>query len=454
MNAMPNQAESNGRQLLKVSISHSARIPPSDRGVARCAPSDRRGRTRSERAARVGHDEDVHDHHDAGAHDHAQETVNPFVAYRERLRSYRRWIDAGFSDGEFVAVVEHLDEALIRIGRTGFQPTPLIESPKLARLLGLPDGARLWVKDETHNVAGSHKARHLFGLLLHRAVDERLGAHRHGGLAIASCGNAAIAASTIAAAAGLRLDVFIPTWTSESIERRLTDLGAEVHRCERRDGEVGDPAYLRFLEAVEAGADPFSVQGTVAPEALDGGRTIGWEIADQLAEQLGGPASIDLVSLQVGGGAFASSLIEGLSEMAADGVLQAAPRVLAVQTESCAPLQRAWDAIHATGDAVSALDDADRHMTPWEDVGESLASGILDDVTYDWTSIASAMLRDGGEPLVVDEDSVEMAHAAGRSTGIDVCGTGTAGTAGLFARPDLVAPGEHVVVVFTGHRRD
>jgi phosphate-selective porin len=30
----------------------------------------------------------------------------------------------------------------------------------------------LWVKDETHNVAGSHKARHLMGLLLYLAVVE------------------------------------------------------------------------------------------------------------------------------------------------------------------------------------------------------------------------------------------------------------------------------------------
>ena len=208
---------------------------------------------------------------------------------------------------------------LIRVGRTGFRPTPLIDSPKLAKLVGLPEGARLWVKDETHNVAGSHKARHLFGLLLHRVVDERLGAHHHGDLAIASCGNAAIAAATIANAAGLRLKVFIPTWTSAAIETRLADLGADVLRCERRDGELGDPAYLRFLEALDAGDEAFSVQGTVAPEALDGGRTIGWEIADQLAEHTGTPARLDAVSLQVGGGAFASSLLQGLDDAAADG---------------------------------------------------------------------------------------------------------------------------------------
>ena len=404
----------------------------------------------------AGHHWRVHDHHHAGPAVETDDVAasNPFIAYRDRLRSYRRWIDAGFVDDEWQRTVAHLDEALIRVGRTGFRPTPLIDSPKLAKLVGLPEGARLWVKDETHNVAGSHKARHLFGLLLHRVVDERLGAHHHGDLAIASCGNAAIAAATIANAAGLRLKVFIPTWTSAAIETRLADLGADVLRCERRDGELGDPAYLRFLEALDAGDEAFSVQGTVAPEALDGGRTIGWEIADQLAEHTGTPARLDAVSLQVGGGAFASSLLHGLDDAAADGVLDRHPTVVAVQTEACAPLYRAWRSLNETSDPIAALGEPDVHMTPWEDVGESLASGILDDVTYDWTTIAGSMLRDGGDMVVADEDTVELAHAAGRSTGIDVCGTGTAGLAGLMLRPDFVGPGSNVVVVFTGHRRD
>ena len=69
----------------------------------------------------------------------------------------------------------------------------------------------MWVKDETGNVAGSHKARHLFGILLELRVAEALG---HGDpaspLAIASCGNAAYAAAVVARAAGRELRVFVP----------------------------------------------------------------------------------------------------------------------------------------------------------------------------------------------------------------------------------------------------
>ena len=48
--------------------------------------------------------------------------------------------------------------------------TPLSRQPGLAAAASLPTDL-LWVKDETSNVGGSHKARHLFGVLLHMAVD-------------------------------------------------------------------------------------------------------------------------------------------------------------------------------------------------------------------------------------------------------------------------------------------
>jgi len=72
----------------------------------------------------------------------------------------------------------------------------------------------IWVKDETDNVAGSHKARHMFGLLVHLEVVRRLGMTERPlpPLAIASCGNAALAAAVVAAAgAGDSWSSFRPT---------------------------------------------------------------------------------------------------------------------------------------------------------------------------------------------------------------------------------------------------
>ena len=81
----------------------------------------------------------------------------------------------------------------------GFTVTPFARSPSLSGAIG----ADVWVKDETGNVGGSHKGRHLVTILLHLVAAESLRARRPGSrppLAIASCGNAAIAAATLAPA--------------------------------------------------------------------------------------------------------------------------------------------------------------------------------------------------------------------------------------------------------------
>jgi len=368
---------------------------------------------------------------------------NPFLTYRTRLDSYQRAAANGWSDSQFVELVDRLDMSIATVEGHGFETTPLTPFPELH-----PGGADLWVKDDTGNVGGSHKSRHLFGVILAEAVD----GPAQGDLAIASCGNAAIAASVIAKAIDRPLHVFIPTWADQAIVDVLQSNGALIEVCPRRPGESGDPTYLRFLEAVSNGATPFSVQSPATPTTLDGGRTMGWELADQLVSvQATGTIN---VFIQVGGGALASATWAGLTEaLASTSTIE--PVLFPVQTEACAPLARAWNELKASGlSAAKTLDlataDPDRFMRPWEPIGQSEATGILDDVTYDWLPVLSGMLTSGGEPVVVDETTVVAAHQRGRAiTHLDVEPTGTAGYAGLLAsrRP------EPAVVLFTGVSR-
>ena len=356
-------------------------------------------------------------------------TANPFLRYRERLDSYAAVRDGRLSDDRFAELVTTLDRAIADVEGHGFVETPLVGGSALASATDLD--VDLWIKAEPGNVAGSHKARHLFGVALAQLVAEELGAPPMERLAIASCGNAALAAGVVAAAWQRPLEVFVPTWAETSIVDRLVDLGASVHRSERRAGEAGDPAYLRFREAVEAGAQPFSVQGTDTPTTFDGGRTLGWEIADQLD-------GIDSMYIQVGGGALATSVSLGLPDV----------RLHPVQSEGCAPLRRAWDLLAPEFDFEAAARHPDRYMWPWDDP-HSLATGILDDVTYDWLPLLRRTRATGGEPVVAPEADIERAYAlAHEYTDIDVCSTGAAGFAGLLASPPTHR--ERVVVLFTG----
>ncbi len=387
---------------------------------------------------------------------------NPFVRYRDRLDSYRRAIEAGVDDSRFVDLVRALDDAVAGVDGHGFEVTPTARRADLAAAAGLD--VELWVKDETHNVGGSHKARHLFGLWLHRAVDELTGVETAGELAISSCGNAAVAAAVVARAAGRHLRVFIPDRAEGEVVDRLVALDADITRCERRSGEAGDPCFLRYREAVADGAAPFTVQGTEAPATLDGGRTIGWELAEQLATAHGGPAHLDGVYVQVGGGALAASLAAGLGDGVAAGWLDAAPRLHAVQAETVHPLVLAWRRLTgAAGPIAGGADRAgalveqarrepERYMNPWSGEPHSVATGILDDVTYDWLPVVEAMLGSGGWPVLADEETLVRAHRLAReTTGIDVCATGSAGFAGLLADPPDA--GSQVAVLFTGIQR-
>ncbi|MBK9517349.1 MAG: pyridoxal-phosphate dependent enzyme [Anaeromyxobacter sp.] len=376
--------------------------------------------------------------------------ADPYLRFRALLSPYRLLRAAGLPDQAWLDLAGQLDGALQEVDGRGFRATPLALQPALARAAG--HAGALWVKDETGNVAGSHKARHLMLVMLYLRVLEaaRLPAGaglRSRRLAIASCGNAALAAAVVARAAGWPLDVFVPPDAEAAVVERLAALGATRTVCQRRPGEPGDPCYLRFREAVAAGAIPFGVQGPDNGLAIEGGRTLAFELAEGLRAAGAAPEAL---YVQVGGGALASALAQGLALAVAGGVLARAPRLVAVQTAGCAPLERAWRRLGAT-----PLDEAARHrgryMWPWEEPPHSLAHGILDDETYDWWAIAAGMRATGGGPVVVDEVAVARAHALARPhAGIAASATGTAGLAGLLSQP---APGRSVAVLLTGVAR-
>jgi threonine synthase len=364
----------------------------------------------------------VHREDDEAAND--SDDPNPYVRFGRRLA----WWSFARANGLDV----HECLALTREVADGFEVTPYGPSTVLSEELGLD----VWVKDETANVAGSHKARHLVTIMLHLRAAEELGLlTERPPLAIASCGNAALAAAMLAWRAGWPIQVFVPEWMDDAFGVRLDELGAGVHRCPRRpDDPPGDPAVHRFREAVAEGAVPFSVQGPENAYCLDGGRTLGWEIASS-----GAPLP-ESISLQVGGGAFAAC---------AGWALGPSVRLHAVQAEGCAPLVRAWERAAGTeqpGDRWSAI------MTPWDEP-HSVADGILDDETYDWLGVFDALRTSGGSPLVAPEADIVRANELAHRAGFAVSHTGSAGLAGLLAHRASFRAGERVAVVMSGVAR-
>ncbi|MSO59754.1 MAG: PLP-dependent lyase/thiolase [Ilumatobacteraceae bacterium] len=374
---------------------------------------------------------------------------NPFLSFRKHLTVDAFGARVGLAEQERINIISATNKQIEQICGTGFISTPITRQDRLSDALGFSALGGVWVKDETHNVAGSQKARHLFSTLLYLLMSEHASRvpwasqAQRPGLAIASCGNAAIAAATLARAVQWPITVFVPESASHTVLATLQSLGATVQECRRQqDDAPGDPCIHRFREAVAGGAIPFSVQGTENAWCLDGGRTIGWEIATDLDFVL------DRIYVQVGGGAFASCVG---SAFKTSGIH---PRLHAVQTSGCAPLSRAWDVAIENGSARDAGARWHECMWPWEQEPSSLADGILDDETYDWISVLNAMADTGGHPIVAAESDVVRAHEmAHEYTDIDVSPTGAAGLAGLIQNRSLLADNERVALIFSGVTR-
>ncbi len=415
---------------------------------------------------------------------------HPFIRYRTLLHAHGLASVLGATDGQYVDVVERLDGAVGRVDGRPFAATPFDRSGPLSSHLGFSAQRGVWVKDETGNVAGSHKARHLMGLAVHLTLMEQVGKAWQGTrdpvLAIASCGNAALAAAVVARAAGRRLDVFVPTWIDPRLLSRLQGLDARVVVCPREAWCPGDPTYHRLQQTIRDGAFPFTCQGPVNGLTIEGGKTLCYEMISGLLD-----SGVDLhrFFIQVGGGALASACIQALREAVAFGLLHRSPRIHAVQTRAIHPLKRAYDRVRrrilermsrelgirlpvdahdeVRADLIAAsaslpvvqdeLHYAAAHraefMWPWEEEPRSAASGIVDDETYDWLAVVRGLVETGGYPIVVDEETIIHANRlARRETGIAVSPTGSAGLAGLMMlrRSGQIGIHERVAVILTG----
>jgi threonine synthase len=391
--------------------------------------------------------------------------ANPFLHYRTLMHSYHVATARGLPDAGYRDLVASLDAAVATVDGHGFRATPFFRSRELSDTLGFSADGGVWVKNETGNVSGSHKGRHLMGVLVHLAVMEQVGLLdpvRRRDLAIASCGNAALAAAVVAGSGGWPLTVFVPPEADARVIRQLYGLGAKVVVCPREPGTLGDPAYLALRQELAAGALPFTTQGPENGLAIEGGLTLGYELVSEL------PADLEHLIVQVGGGALASSTIQALREAADLGAITRLPRIHTVQTTGAHPLERAYAQVRALlpdepgpDEIKRAMAEAAAHrsafMRPWETPPRSVASGILDDETYDWRAVVDGMLTTGGRPLVVSEDTlVEATRLAVARTGIPVDATGSSGLAGLveLRRSGEIADHERVAVLFTGLRRN
>jgi threonine synthase len=284
----------------------------------------------------------------------------------------------------------------------------------------------VWLKQEAGNPTGSFKDRGL-SLAVNRARE--LGAP---GVELASAGNAALALAAYAAAAGLRARVALPEDTPATIAERCRAHGAEVIS----GGATLVDAAARLADRAVRGEPFWNLSTLREPYRLEGKKTMGFELAEQLGWEL--PSWI---VYPTGGGTGLIGMHKAFDELARLGLLgERRPRFVAVQMTGCAPIVRAFE---------SGAD----HAEPWEEPATRVYGLRVPKALGD-RLILRALRESDGRAMAVHEHRLgEIAARMAREEGILV---GPEGAAALAAFDQLAAEGaftrgDRVVVFQTGH---
>jgi threonine synthase len=205
--------------------------------------------------------------------------------------------------------------------------TPLLPCPRLGRELGL---SRLSVKDESQLPTGSFKSR---GMTTAVSMARHLGLRR---LAIPTAGNAGGALAAYGARAGMEVHVLMPEDTP-----RINQV--EAHLCGARvflvNGLITDCGRLVREGASRMGW--FDVSTLKEPYRLEGKKTMGLELAEQLGWRLP-----DVILYPTGGGTGLIGMWKAFAELRELGWLRSEklPRLVSCQSDGCAPIVRAYEA--------------------------------------------------------------------------------------------------------------
>ena len=299
--------------------------------------------------------------------------------------------------------------------------TPLFKAERLGAKLGL---SNLFIKDEGVNPTGSFKAR---GMAVAISMAKELGVQK---LAVPSAGNAAGALAAYAAKAGLPAFIFMPRDTPRANIIECQQTGAHVTLI---DGLITDCGKIVAERKQAEGW--FDVSTLKEPYRVEGKKTMGYELAEQLNWELP-----DVILYPTGGGTGLIGMWKAFDEMERMGWIGSRrPRMVTVQAEGCAPIVEAFVAGASAG-----ADIPDAHTVA---AGLRVPKAIGDFIMLD------ILRKSGGTAVsVTDDELIAAVKEIGSAEGIFAAPEGAAclpALKQLLAR-GLVKNDERIVVFNTG----
>lgn len=321
------------------------------------------------------------------------------------------------------------DENIVSFGE-GW--TPLLRADRLAE--SLPLKLNLFIKDEGQNPTQSFKAR---GMTAAVSMAKELRVKK---LAVPSAGNAASALAAYAARAGVEANIFMPSDTPRANVVECRQTGANVTLV---DGLITDCG--RIVGERKEAEGWFDVSTLKEPYRVEGKKTMGYELAEQLAAAGGSGTDgkwtlPDVIIYPTGGGTGLIGMWKAFDEMEQMGWIGAErPRMVSVQSSGCAPIVRAFH-------------EGERFAAEFENAA-TVASGLRVPKAIGDFLILDALRQSNGTAVAVgDDELIEAVGAIGAAEGIFCAPEGAACLPALkkLIGDGFISEGETVVLFNTG----
>ncbi len=299
--------------------------------------------------------------------------------------------------------------------------TPLYSLDGFAGEIGMDC---ITIKDEGYNPTGTFKSR---GASCGISMAAHLGAET---VAMPTAGNAGGAWSAYAARAGLDCVIAMPEDAPEITMKECALYGAETYLVR---GLISDAGRIIGTACERYGW--FDVSTLKEPYRIEGKKTMGLELAMQLDWDVP-----DAVVYPAGGGVGLIGIWKALEELELAGWIgPERPRMIAVQSEGCAPLVRAFE-------------DGRTDSDFWEGA-ETIAGGIRVPKALGDFLVLGALYDSGGRAVEVSDDEImDVLLTLARTDGSFICPEAAAAVAGvkrMREEGDLTRDDE-VMVINTG----
>ena len=299
--------------------------------------------------------------------------------------------------------------------------TPLLSLENLAKVSGVH---KLLLKDESLNPTGSFKAR---GQAVAVSKMKELGITK---CIVPTAGNAGGALAAYCAKANNEVTVVMPRHTPEIFKQECRYFGADLVLV---DGLINDCGKLAARIKAEKGY--FDVSTMKEPYRLEGKKTMGFEIAEQMNWQLP-----DVIFYPTGGGTGLIGLWKAFHEMKAAGWITGKfPKLIAVQTENCQPMVWSFEGKHQNA--------ANYQAKP------SMANGLAVPSPFAERQIMEVLAESKGFAVSVTEDELlEGVKVLSKKEGLFVAPEGGALVPAMYKAiaNKWISPDETILLLNTG----